>query len=506
MSIRVDHPQISVVLKKNVGRAALADGVPTSERFQGTPRRIDLTPFLGEMGAVFVQKAVGAPAGMFSITLTDRMLEQETLYALIEPMDIIEIRMARNVAEYAGLGFERSMPIMMRGFVSDVRRDQGMNGGKPMRSIVINGQDYGKILQMTQIAYLPNEVTGQRLTTYFKFFANYRGDTVQYLEDASTFVRETVAHVVKPFMDDMRRVANQLQGSTESPVLDFQVDATVEAGVVGAFGTNNWPGGTIYDMLTYYGDVGPWNELFVEDREEGVFLVYRPNPFKDAAGKFIQEPYLSDSSTAPATIFVTDEEIINLSTSRSEADVANYYWVNAPRFQLNDGKMIQSAIAHSAVPGLFYLDQYANSSPYIYGFRRMEAQTQQGPRADLLKEADYKKTTSDLFEFTTQKRNILIDQNKDNVVFESGGLQVRGNEQIRPGRTLKMRRGGKLGDPSSGMVSEAYIASVTHHYAPFRQFTTSIQFARGTGFIERAKMSSDVAAPYLQEINAWGLR
>jgi hypothetical protein len=133
MTVQVFNPQISIVLKKNIGRATIDGSVAASTRFTGTSRNIDLTPYLGEEGSVVTQKSVRAPAGMFSITLADKLTsgEHESLYGVIEPMDVIEIRMARDTSKYVSGGYAQNMPLMMRGFVTDIARSEEMTGDGP---------------------------------------------------------------------------------------------------------------------------------------------------------------------------------------------------------------------------------------------------------------------------------------------------------------------------------------------------------------------------------------
>jgi hypothetical protein len=281
MSVPVYDPQISVVLKKNIGRANVGGDIAASTRFQGTARTIDLTPWLGDAGGVKTSKSVRQPAGMFSIVLADRMedSERDSLYAAIEPMDVVEIRMARDISKYTG-AFTKHMPITMRGFVTSVRRSEIMTERGPRRAVIVTGQDYGKILQINQIVYMPFGPTGNRLLTNMNLFANY-GVTIDPDQDASEFVTQIVEKVVNVF------IANMAAGATSTgvalgitPLQVIGVDAIVHNDIVSPVGTNQWPGGTVYDLLRYFGDVGAWNELNVEDREDAPYLVYRPNPFK----------------------------------------------------------------------------------------------------------------------------------------------------------------------------------------------------------------------------------
>lgn len=506
MTVPLFHPKISVVLKKNIGRATVAGTTAASERYSGSIRTIDLTPFLGERSSVVTSKSIREPCGMFSITLADRMADTasikqfDSIYGLIEPMDVVEIRMAHDTSKYSG--FPNHMPIIMRGFVTDIRRNQNMNNNGPDRSVVISGQDYGKIFQIMQIAYLPNEVTGQNLLTYFKFFENY-GIGSDPNKPASDFMSDIVKNVVTPFLSQMRQAAGASSGqsSAQSPVLDMKLDATVATGVVAPFGTIQSFQGNLWSLLQHYGDVGPWNELFVEDREaaagggaDAPYLVYRPTPFKDASGALIQA---SNGAVAPASVTVTDKELFGLSSGRSDSSVANYYWVDPLICNLNTPGFLQLRAAQEQQATLFLTD-YPNSDPKLYGFRRMEVATQQGQRYDAQDEAEYNKRQATNTDFATQRREVLLNNNRDNVVFETGAMRLRGNEAIKAGMTVKLIRG----DQAVG--SEHYAVAVRHEFLPFRSFTTSIDYERGTGFIDRIKKGS-AGAPYLSEMSAGGV-
>jgi hypothetical protein len=487
MSVPTFEPQISVVLKKNVGRKSVTGGNPTSQRFQDSSHEIDLTPFLGD-GSVTVSKSIREPAGMFSIVLADRISASlDTIYAAIEPMDVIEIRMARDVSKYTSSGFTKNMPIMMRGFVTDVTRDEGIGqDGRPARSVTVNGQDYGKILQIMQIAYLTNEVTGQLLLTYLKFFENYDPNS-QANKPAAQFIQDMNSEVVLKFLADMRAA-----GGGGSPVLDIQVDASVTQGVVAPFGTVQSFEGSVYQMMCKYGDVGPWNELFIEDREAGVFLVYRPTPFKDPSGGLIQP-----DAPSPTVVAITDIELMGLSVGRSDAGVYNYYWVNPLTFNLNTPGYAAIKAAHAGDINEFYIGTYANSSTSLYGFRRMQVDTQQGPRFDGQPESKYNDGTSVTDAFISNRRGVLRDNNKDIVLFEQGNMRLRGNEAIRAGVTVSLTRG------SETKPSEYYAISVSHTFMPFRSFTSTVSFERGTGFIKRVQDNG--ASPYLAEMSVTGV-
>jgi hypothetical protein len=257
MSVQVFAPQISVILRKNIGRATVAGTIAASQRFQGTARTIDLTPYLGETGAVVVSKNIRDAMGSWSVTLADDLApgQLESLYGVIEPMDVVEIRMARDVSKYAG-AFEKHMPIMMRGFVNEVRRSQQMTDSGPRRTVTITGGDYGLILNTIRYALYPGWVPDATLLSAFSFFLTY-GIGADGTQTPAQFVETINDKVITPFLEGMRAAGD----GSSSPVKTLTAQALVQGGFLSPLGLNQWPGGTIYACLAHFGDVGPWNEV-----------------------------------------------------------------------------------------------------------------------------------------------------------------------------------------------------------------------------------------------------
>lgn len=486
--VKVRHPGLSVKVFKNVGRSTIDGSVPVSTRFSGQKRSIDLVPHLGEHGNVSVTKSVREPAGAFSIALTDQIDSdaQDSLYGLIEPMDVVEIRMASDAYKSVG-----ELPIMMRGFVSNVKRDETMQpDGKPIRRVIVTGQDYGKIWQILQIFFLPNAPQGENYLTSFPFFARF-GLTFNTMP-ANQFVREVFEKVVNPYIQEMGG-----QGGNDpaaSPLLAIVPDIQIQDGVVSPFGVGGWSGGSIYELLSQHCDIGAWNELYIEDRSDAPYVVYRPNPFKAiGTGKLIQS-----GAREPETIDITRSDIVKLEAGRSDAHVANYFWVDAPRFTLNYSDTAR-AFAFNGAPETFYVQNYGNVNPKLYGMRKMWEQTQQGGSSEKYngngtpagsaRQVD----AGSALDWMTARRVQLIDQNKDNVMLEQGSMRIKGNESIRAGKYLKYKHG--------NMTSEYYCVSVTHDFVPFQTYQTTVMFERGTGFVDRVQKGTGIASPYWSELS-----
>lgn len=514
MTSRTMAPEFRVTLYKTLNRRMVTSSesgtVPASERFSGGKRVIDLTPFFGDGSALETSKSVRAPAGQWSMTVVDEMVVEhmDSLYGLVEPMDVIEIRM-RHRPDPAATGAEP--PIVMRGFVCNVGRALSMgSNGAPARAVTLSGMDYGKVLEMIQIRYLPNYVIGQNLLTVLNMFVNY-GVEAKPNQPGNDFVRQIVEKVINPFIAGMASLgAAPTTPNGLSCIRLVGHEATASAGTISAFGAQSAQG-TLWDVLRGLLDVGPWTELFIEDRPEvmddpkrpgGVVLVYRDNPFKDldpARG------HIMPGATKVETLAVADDAVIALEVGRSGANVANYFQVNMPRMGLIDAGAMSLA-GQQRNPDAFYLTKHPNATPTLYGLRFMEADTQMGGadsrgRVDGQSAAAVKEGQRKDQLWIDQRRAQLMAMNKDNVVFETGSITLRGQATLRPGMYLRIQHGPLALRP---FVWECYVVAVQHRMVPFQGFVTVATFERGTMFAERIRRGAGLDSAYLAEWNQGG--
>jgi len=524
-------PEFKVRLFKTMARRMVTgdDGrqVPASERYSGGQRLLDLTPFFGDGSSLETSKSVRAPAGTWSMTVVDRMEadKMDSLYGLIEPMDVVEIRMRHN-PDPASTGAEP--PVVMRGFVSSVRRSISMGGeGRPVRGVTISGMDYGKVLEMIQIRYLPNYVVGQNLLTELKLFVNY-GVEAKPDQHGNDFLWQIINKVINPFIlglaemtvsvDSTGKIVTAADAGIEPMAITeprtIKVEATATPSTVSAFGAQSAQG-TLWDVLRGFLDVGPWTELFIEDRPDemlnprrpgGVVLVHRNNPFRDldpSKGYILPQEFLVE------TVVVTDEAVISWDAERSDANVANYFQVNMPRFDLFGADMLNLA-GVSKNPRSFYLQDYPNATPKLYGMRFMEAATQMGGadslgRVDGQSEAVMRKGVRSDALWIDQRRAQLMAQNKDNVVFESGSITLSGQATLRAGMILKVVHLPSAGRAAQPFSWECYVTAVQHRLVPYQGYVTVATFERGTGFAERIRKGRGLAdSAYLAEWNQGG--
>lgn len=485
--VRVLHPDIRVKLIKLVKRETVDGSIPAAARYTGADRIMDLTPFLSDLaGTVHTQKSVSSPAGAFSITLSDRAYGEnaamESLYGLIEPMDGIEIRATHNHGRPT-----REPPIIMRGFVTTISRGQSVDGrGAPTRTVTIEGHDYGKIWQMLQVLYRPFNVMGEVFLSNFRLFERFG------LAMNNQLGRDFVAQVVERIIN--AHLATMLPQDWPMP-RSITPDCTVPEGLTSVSGSQNQEG-RIYDLLAYFGDVSNgFNELFIEDRPDSVAAVYRPNPALDLAGRPIQAPsgnpdYLPHRQVIPAA------DIVSMDLSRSDADVANYFWVDDTRHELVLPLPQQYSAATSAERSTVFMENYPNNLPSIYGMRPMIVATQMGDSNTFgggrpaSEEAQRQQQNA---AWLHRRRRILAMTNRDNAVLETGTVRITGNENIRAGGFIELGRG--------ALAAPYYVAAVAHDYVAFKGFFTTLYLERGQGFARRIQAAGSIA-PYLLDLGA----
>ena len=481
MPVSTYKPNIVVWVTKNVHRI---NGVST--RVQSESVEFDLVPYLGEGGEVTVTKSIYQPMGVWNIVIVDKVPEgsTDTVYALVEPFDFVEIHMARSPHEYQPRDNRNTpasrMPLLMRGFVREVRRVETMGSdGRPRRKVVISGNDVAAVFNFVQIYYLKAYSIGQGMLTLWRAYQQYGlGKNPQTPEE---FMRATLS-MANEYLNGVFAVS---LGNEAIPVIEL--DATVTEGVLNPFGIQPFEG-ALWNLMIREADT-PWNELFVEDREDGMtYLVYRPSPFKDIDGNLIQQGGVQ----AAQEIDVDISDVVALDASRSDHDVANFYWVSIPSVNLF-GNTDLIAVGLQQDDPTIYVTDHPNCDPNLYGDRRLQVEARHGftgqtADAGNLPKPEQLASDASFLDWARHRREILIEFNRDNVAFENGHMTLKGNERVRPGRYIKLRRG--------SLEAEYYAHSVTHSFTPFSHYLTHLEFSRGTGAIARSRMES---SPYFGE-------
>jgi hypothetical protein len=484
-SFKSASPQISVRLFKTISRATVDGQRAASARYQGKDEFIDLTPFLSDGSAVRTSKSVRQAAGGFSIMFADKAQTAassqtlESIYGLVEPMDGIEIRM------WGGVGPRPAeLPVIMRGFVSNVGRPQMMTDGqKPMRQVTITGQDYGKIWQMLQVIYLQAYSESKGLLTTYALWELFGLKAVNAML-AADFIKQAIDKIVNPFIDKMLPEHWPMPRSIKTDIL-------VKRGAINNSYQNTQ--GSIYDILRGNADVPTWNELYIEDRQDGVYCVYRPIPALRLSADKSGSRKIQEDAPDPVYVDVLDDDVQSNTPERSDANVANFYWVNNTKYDLID-EMQRKLQSIPVKDKRVSQEDYPNSNAKYYGTRPMYAETVQADggiqnMGSGQSGSDIEANRTKMESWIEKRGRELMEMNRDNVVYEQGSAHVKGGQMRADGKE-PMKAGDYARFKQGNMTWDAYCVQIDHEFRAFAGYTQTIIYERGEGFANRIGMQS----------------
>ncbi|MEN8259477.1 MAG: hypothetical protein ABFS02_02630 [Pseudomonadota bacterium] len=446
----------------------------------------DLTHALGDKGSCIVTKNLYAYHGEFHIILPDMPFDfggtggvQETVdspYGLIEPMDVVEIRMDRDV--------KPDMPIVMRGLVRSVGRDETVGeDGRPMRRVSIVGHDFGCIFTISQLWLRVGLREGNIIDPVYGPLGKVGlisepvevEEFIQKLLDYGNESVESTGISVKPKFEDVKGwVVPTALPSIEGP---------------------------LWITMIRFSD-SPWNELFVQDPPTGDSpeLVFRQTPWKDTDGEFIwfkgsDEPEEEEeelviggvrqikarNSVAVKVFDVEMADVLSISSHRNDSGVANFIWVDMPPSFIS--AHWQQLLSPHAQKIAKEAEKDPNSTKNIYGDRLLTQNSFIGPNLAPKDQAekDQEKSEDDWSKWRKDRIDWLHKASEDNADFEQGAITVKGDPKYQVGNYLNLKR---------GVPWEGYIVGITHEYRAYREYLTTIEFIRGTGFIERVESNN----------------
>ena len=430
---------------------------------EGRSATYDITDWFGEGCSIHTHKSVREPAGQFQLVVLDKKHEwpdgDHSVYTRVAPMDVIEIRATHD-------GSQGATKLIMRGFVSDVRRDESMGGdGKPVRRVTISGQDIGKLMLIHMIHFYPVAKEKSLVLNGYGVLIKYFGPSpkpYQANEFAATF-----ADIMNEHLDSLLSDSDLygLQISAQ-PLIDGIVPAPFAAALENM---------TFYQAMCNLLDVGPFHELFTEDNDDGADLIVREN------------------FTGDEGITFTTDDVVAASVFRSDAQVSNWFYA-FPRAGGLQEQITLMMVADKCINNA-NAREVESCKEDVYGWRKMQVNfslypPQHGDESAPL-EDEYKTNQTSVLEWTNEKTLKLRLMNYKNAQLEHGRFRIRGNEEAKAGTWATLNKG--------DVVDRYYIVSVGQEISFYGGWTTTLEMERGDGYETRKD-----AGLYREELNLSG--
>lgn len=461
--------------------------------------------------SISVQKRLSEPAGAFSLILAPRRRElagggTSSWHDVLQPMSFVEIALWTP---------PRDRRVVMRGFVDVVEDRFTIEGGRPVRRIAVLGRDYGKLLLTTRLYW--HDAFSEHLELFQRWQAAQaallgwgaeeldlndpaalpgepnlprphappgRGTRYRVQFTPGEMQRLIWNGFMAPRLEDLTR---RYAGDVPVPALAFEqgddedtlrtidpvfVDRAVQPFI------------DVWSLMRRY-QHDPWRELFFDEGEEGPLLRYRPAPWLDLNGDYVQGRAASVDEWQ-----LEADQIIDYALARSDAAIANLFLTRPQGFDAfamaakaypEVGTGLEGVLGGERLKGNPYLVDTDDQGYRLHGLRVMEVAT---PFFDV--DQDLRATTiaERITEIVRQGKaaNIALARAHDHGAWlEAGHLTIRGDERIRPGHYVKQpERGARL-----------YVEGVAHHFRQGTQpgdgtFRTVLEVGRGRGHIARA--------------------
>lgn len=401
---------------------------------------IDITNWLGDNCQIRTSKGIFDPMGSFTITFLDKRMDADSVYARLFPMDGIKIWAAHDGA--------KDMKCIMRGFVSDIHRDETMgDDGRPVRRVTVTGHDVGKLWITQSLYFLPIPKDAKDLMTSYGIYERFLGTSPKAMP-GRRFLASVVGYVLLPQLlklDQDAKLGLSLASAGES-------EGDVPAQLI-----QHLQDISLYQFLYSLLDCGAFNELWMDDPGDGAVDVrWRP------------------LWSGPDGITITTDEMQSISVWRNDAKVSNWFWA-FPR--------ATSIISHTqAYIETMRADTLPDARDYkwcaerFFGLRKMEVNYSLAPpgwiaNADVVPEQQYVEGEISMTEWIKRRCVKLKDLNKDNSRLESCTIRFCGNEEARPGRWITVKKG--------DTTYRYYATKIEHEINLWQSFTTTMHGERG---------------------------
>ncbi len=412
----------------------------------------DYASSLGDRGAVHLQKSLYAPAGEAHVHFPDMpTYSRDSLYGILKILQPLDIRIRRKP--------DQDWTTVFRGFVRSIGRDEQVGSdGRVQRSVTVVGHDCGAAFLMQtlgtivtwqnkdkplfqSLGWLSSWLTGKELT--------------QKPHKIGDFLWEVATQSTKSIM--------------EKAAFFFQKQFTVDTGYVIPTQVTSLEG-PVWSLLSRYSDA-PWNEFFVREGRDDPELVFRPTPWLD-----VDNNPLSGGKT-PLALEIALSDILALSAHRDDAELVNHVWVNSPA--LAGAEYVQMKDLKEGLVTPDTREQFGDRAPQ--GLATWLGPTEKSP--ENAPEGEFPEITAKYKEWITERQAWAVKAGSQVHELERGAVTCKGNPTLRVGEYIHVARGPLLD-------WNGYCVSVSHDFQPFHRYVTTVEYIRGTQWLNRKKIAS----------------
>jgi len=470
-------------------------------------------------------KRLGHAAGEFRIELVPRKLSDipnaEGWQDAVEPMDYVEI--------YMWVPPRTPDRPVMRGFIDTVAEEFDIASGTPRRHITITGRDYGKLLLITKL-YDPvsDAITPELFRKFHDTFRRLFGlsesnpnalppsesppmGSGQITDGPAYTPTRMLRAIFEGFYVPQEAEVLQTFNNT-LPSMDFASWATgdpweerLQTYSPTFFQRASVPFTDVWVLMSAY-QHQPWRELFVTEEVDRPLLVYRPAPWLDLDGDFVQDVSKVPLRTWP----IHETDVVNSTLMRTEAQLGNYFFTFPEMYGAFAALMKD---APRALEGFFH-PPVLQANPYLEGWQRTINQPGEPPSAD------FRRFGFRLAEYSTPyldwERNTKHDTLPQKIadarvqgrewniravrafshdhLLENGAFTLKGDERIQAGDFIKLADRGRALGGTGGLSTGGpryYVESVTQQFVQGTtpndgHFVTSVEVSQGRGHLVRA--------------------
>lgn len=424
---------------------------------------------------------------------------------VISPMDHV------TIALFSPAGGE----IVMRGFVDNVGESVSDESGTPVRRVVIVGRDYTKLLLQSRLYFLEGLTQLDIMTRFNNGAAKLNqqsggtspptvtpdktGASVQMTGLTS---EDIMSILTTEFFES--QIQDMIQGfapallapniSTPGGVLlldgisDDPLNADLQTFNPVVYPENSEPFIHLKDLYDNY-QHNPWRELYFDDIGLNSYLIYRPTPWLDMDGNFVQLPDTAVLQSLPAPHEIDDAVLITVSLGRNDAQVANFIATYSAIFQgLTEAlKTIGSKLesfSTSTNPAIIKIGDNSAPSSYLqYGFRLLEIHTPYFDISEGLTDEQHASQITKISQIAASWNQRLVDAYGHAELLETGSITIKGDSSIHIGHYITL---------TGRTAARFYVEGVTHIFrVPVEagqvsgsgSFTTALDLTRGRGFL-----------------------